>query len=90
MSGHDPLYGLSDEAADRLNAELDANPLLERYFIELDEGCVETWRRSSNPGQREAAHFEMVAIQALRHKIKGRIDAVKLELASRRKRSLGG
>lgn len=60
------------------------NPLLMAILAEIDTDAVNTWRRGSNPQQREAAWFQMAAIQALAQRIKGRLDNKKLAAGSSR------
>jgi hypothetical protein len=50
------------------------NPLLMDILAELDTNAVKTWRSGANPMQREAAWHEMMAVQSLVHRIRGRIE----------------
>lgn len=74
----------SADAQAALAQQLIDNPLLMTILAELDTDAVNTWRRASNPEQREQAWHLMVAIQALGQRIKGRLDNKRLADSRRR------
>lgn len=75
----------SAEQDAELAQQLLDNPLFLDVIAELDSDAVRTWRAGSNPEQREHAWHGMHALQAMMHRIKGRIEAKKL--AGRRTRT---
>lgn len=62
------------------------NPLFWAIVAELDTEAVNTWRRGTNAEQREQAWHQMIAVAAIVHKFRGRLESKRLA-DSRNRRS---
>lgn len=65
------------EQAERAQRILE-DPLFNQVLLELDQGAVETWRRSTNAQQREDQWHMVTAIAALHVQLKRRLQDIQL------------
>jgi len=54
------------------------DPLLTQVFLELSEGAVQTWMRSTSAQQREEQWHMVIAIEAIKQQLQSRLTDVKL------------